>query len=157
MAFNRKEQSLLKDLQNEEKNCAEKYRKAAEAACDPTLKQIFTGIEKAEQGHYDTVTQMLAAGEAPVPKQGRGRRKGQGGQQTPKSLRSKAGGAGKQADAFLLTDLLATEKYVSGVYNTAVFEFSDAAARQALGAIQQQEQYHGKQLADYMQANGMYC
>ena len=43
------------------------------------------------------------------------------------------------------------------MYITAVFEFSDAKARQVLAAIQQQEQEHGKQLSDYMQANNMYC
>lgn len=32
--FDKKEQGLLKDLQNEEKLCVEKYRKAAENACD---------------------------------------------------------------------------------------------------------------------------
>ena len=41
MNLTKKEQSLLKDLQNEEKTCAEKYHKAAEAACDPALKQMF--------------------------------------------------------------------------------------------------------------------
>ena len=60
MPLTKKEQSLLKDLQNEEKTCAEKYQKAAEAACDPKLKQIFNQIGQAEQEHYDTVTQMLS-------------------------------------------------------------------------------------------------
>ena len=55
-----------------------------------------------------------------------------------------------------LPDLLATEKYVAAVYNTSVFEFCDEKSRQVLSGIQQQEQHHGKQLADYMQANGMY-
>ena len=38
----------------------EKYRKAAENACDAKLQHIFEKIEKAEQSHYDTVTGMLA-------------------------------------------------------------------------------------------------
>ena len=59
--------------------------------------------------------------------------------------------------AYLLSDLLSTEKFVSGVYNTAVFEFSDPQARQTLAAIQQQEQQHGKRISEYMQANGLYC
>ena len=78
-------------------------------------------------------------------------------QKAEKDLKSTASRAEKQRDAYLLSDLLGTEKYVSGVYNTAVFEFSDAKARQVLAAIQQQEQEHGKQLSDYMQANNMYC
>ena len=74
-----------------------------------------------------------------------------------KQLKANTTRAQKQSDAYLLSDLLATEKYVSGVYNTAVFEFNDPAARQVLSALQQQEQCHGKELAAYMQANGMSC
>ena len=140
MTLTKKEQGLLKDLQNEEKLCVEKYRKAA---------------EKAEQSHYDTVTGMLAG---TLPAQQGQQSKGQASRQkAEKDLKSTASRAEKQRDAYLLSDLLGTEKYVSGVYNTAVFEFSDAKARQVLAAIQQQEQEHGKQLSDYMQANNMYC
>ena len=148
MTLTKKEQGLLKDLQNEEKLCVEKYRKAAENACDAKLQHIFEKIEKAEQSHYDTVTGMLAG---TLPKGQASRQKAE------KDLKSTASRAEKQRDAYLLSDLLGTEKYVSGVYNTAVFEFSDAKARQVLAAIQQQEQEHGKQLSDYMQANNMYC
>ena len=151
----KKEQGLLKDLQNEEKLCVEKYRKAAENACDAKLQHIFEKIEKAEQSHYDTVTGMLAG---TLPSQQGQQSKGQASRQkAEKDLKSTASRAEKQRDAYLLSDLLGTEKYVSGVYNTAVFEFSDAKARQVLAAIQQQEQEHGKQLSDYMQANNMYC
>ena len=72
-------------------------------------------------------------------------------------LKSSVSRAEKKSDAYLLADLLATEKFVSGVYNTAVFEFGDEKSRQTLSAIQQQEQHHGKEIADYMTANGMYC
>lgn len=155
MTFNKKEQSLLKDIQNEEKLCCEKYRKAAEAACDPTLQKIFSKLEKTEQSHYDTVTQMLSGTIPTQQKQNRGQ--GAKRQAAPKNLKSKVSRAEKQADAYLLGDLLATEKYVSSVYNVSVFEFSDEKARQTLSDIQQQEQHHGKELSDYMQANGMYC
>ena len=155
MTLTKKEQGLLKDLQNEEKLCVEKYRKAAENACDAKLQHIFEKIEKAEQSHYDTVTGMLAG---TLPAQQGQQSKGQASRQkAEKDLKSTASRAEKQRDAYLLSDLLGTEKYVSGVYNTAVFEFSDAKARQVLAAIQQQEQEHGKQLSDYMQANNMYC
>lgn len=153
MNLTKKEQSLLKDLQNEEKICAEKYHKAAEAACDPALKQMFARLEKAEQNHYDTVTGMLA-GETPTlkPGQSQNAKKAQ-----PEPQRAQVSRAEKKSDAYLLADVLATEKFVSGVYNTAVFEFSDPAARSALTAIQQQEQQHGKEISDYMTANGLYC
>ena len=153
MQLTKKEQSLLKDLQNEEKTCAEKYHKAAEAACDPALKQMFTRLEAAEQNHYNTVTGMLA-GETPTLKPGQGQNARQSAQKPERSTVSRAE---KKSDAYLLADVLATEKFVSGVYNTAVFEFSDPAARSALTAIQQQEQQHGKEIADYMTANGLYC
>ena len=151
MNLTKKEQSLLKDLQNEEKTCAEKYHKAAEAACDPALQQMFARLEKAEQNHYDTVTSMLA-GETPTLKPGQSQNA-----KKPEPQRAQVSRAEKKSDAYLLADVLATEKFVSGVYNTAVFEFSDPAARNALAAIQQQEQHHGKEIADYMTANGLYC
>ena len=151
MPMTKKEQSLLKDLQNEEKLCAEKYSKAAEAACDPALKTMLGQIAKAEQNHYDTVTDMLA-GKVPAPAAAQPKA---AKEQTPP--RSTATRAGKKQDAYLLADLLATEKYVAGVYNTAVFEFNDPAARQVLAGIQQAEQNHGRELAEYMQANGMSC
>ena len=146
-----KEQGLLKDLQSEEKLCTEKYQKAAAAACDPQLQEMFSKIAGEEQGHYETVTQMLS-GRVPSPKN----------PQQPEAvqkaaLQSKADSAGRQADEYLLKDLLAMEKYTAGVYNISVFEFSDGQARQVLNEIQTQEQNHGKQLSDYMQANGMYC
>ena len=155
MTLTKKEQGLLKDLQNEEKLCVEKNPQAPEKARDAQLAHIFEKIQKAEQSHYDTVTGMLAG---TLPAQQGQQSKGQASRQkAEKDLKSTASRAEKQRDAYLLSDLLGTEKYVSGVYNTAVFEFSDAKARQVLAAIQQQEQEHGKQLSDYMQANNMYC
>ena len=151
MTLTKKEQSLLKDLQNEEKMCAEKYQRAAENANDPLLKEMFNQIGQTEQDHYNTVTEMLA-GNVPQPKGVEAKR-----QKTAEQLKSQANRAGKKQDAYLLDDLLATEKYVSAAYNTSVFEFSDEQARQVLSGIQQQEQHHGKQLSDYMQANGIYC
>ena len=156
MTWTQKEKNFLKDLQSEEKLCAEKYHKAAEAACDGTLKQILQKIEKAEQGHCDTVTGMLA-GTMPAP-QSQG--KAQAGRaRSAKSLKAKTTRAQKQSDAYLLADLLATEKYVAGVYNTAVFEFNDPAARQVLAGIQIQQaaQNPGRDRPAYMQANARAC
>ena len=151
MNLTTKEQGLLKDLQSGEKLCTEKYQKAAAAACDPVLQGMFSKIAGEEQGHYDTVTQMLS-GVVPTPKS-----KQQPEAAQKPDLQSKADCAGQQADQYLLKDLLSTEKYIAGVYNVSVFEFSDEQARQVLNDIQTQEQNHGKQLSDYMQANGMYC
>ena len=59
-------------------------------------------------------------------------------------------------DADFCTDLLMTEKYVSNAYNTAVFEFTDTNARQALNHIQKEEQQHGEGIFNYMQKKGLY-
>ncbi|MGI5876738.1 MAG: spore coat protein, partial [Dethiobacteria bacterium] len=61
-----------------------------------------------------------------------------------------------QEDAALCTDMLMTEKYVSGTYDTAIFEFTDPGARQVLNHIQKEEQQHGEGIFNYMQSNGMY-
>ena len=51
MAFTKKEQSLLKDIQNEEKLCAEKYHRAAENAHDAKLKHIFEKTRTGRANH----------------------------------------------------------------------------------------------------------
>jgi spore coat protein CotF len=61
-----------------------------------------------------------------------------------------------QADAMLCSDMLMTEKYVSGAYDTAIFEFADTNVRQALNHIQKEEQEHGEGIFNYMSSNGMY-
>ena len=55
----------------------------------------------------------------------------------------------------VIEDLLAAEKYASGEYDIRVFEFGDAGVRNVLGAIQRQEQGHGKSISDYMKVNAM--
>lgn len=151
MAWTKKEQNFLKDLQSEEKLCVEKYQRAAENACDRTLTSLFNEIEKAEKHHYDVVTEMLS-GTVPAQKAQQPSQK-----KDPHALKSTANRAEKQRDAYLLNDLLSTEKYIAGVYNTSVFEFTDPAARNVLAEIQRQEQEHGKSISEYMQANNMSC
>lgn len=63
---------------------------------------------------------------------------------------------GNTDDQTLLGDLLSTEKYVSGFYDTAVFEAADSKVRQALQHIQKDEQNHGEKLFNYMNSHGMY-
>lgn len=61
-----------------------------------------------------------------------------------------------QTDYHLCNDLLMTEKYVSGTYNTAIFEFRDTNIRQVLNHIQKEEQQHGEDIFNYMLNQGMY-
>ena len=61
----------------------------------------------------------------------------------------------KQNDAFLATDCIATEKLVSGEYNTDVFVFGESGVRKLLADIQVEEQNHAEMLYKYKMANGM--
>lgn len=49
-----------------------------------------------------------------------------------------------------------TEKYVSGVYNTSIFEFKDTRVSDILNHIQKEEQKHGEAIFQYMDSKGMY-
>ena len=62
----------------------------------------------------------------------------------------------RQKDKFLCQDALSMEKYVSGAYNTSIFEFTDENVRNALNHIQKEEQEHGEQLYHFMAVNNMY-
>ena len=59
-------------------------------------------------------------------------------------------------DKFLCSDLLATEKYISGTYDTGIFEAANPVVRQALQHIQDDEQHPEQQLFNYMSSHGMY-
>lgn len=79
-----------------------------------------------------------------------------GSMQSSSQTSSSAKSGANQADAMLCNDMLMTEKYVSGAYDTAIFEFTDSNVRQALNHIQKEEQKHGEDLFNYMSSNGMY-
>ena len=68
-----------------------------------------------------------------------------------------AGNPDKENDCFLCTDLLATEKHASHLYDTCIFEFKDEGVRSVLNHIQKEEQEHGKKIYDYMAVNAMYA
>jgi len=65
-------------------------------------------------------------------------------------------GSGNDIDAFLCNDLLNTEKYISGTYDTTIFEFTNPQVRQILNHIQKEEQKHGEDIFLYMQSHNMY-
>lgn len=67
------------------------------------------------------------------------------------------GNSGKPvSDKDLCTDILMTEKYVSGAYDTAIFEFRDPQIRNILNHIQKEEQQHGEAVFKYMESKGLY-
>jgi spore coat protein CotF len=76
-------------------------------------------------------------------------------QQQPFQPQGNSAGYSK-SDKDLCTDMLMTEKYVSGSYDTAIFEFRDPQVRNILNHIQKEEQQHGEAIFNYMENNGMY-
>lgn len=59
-----------------------------------------------------------------------------------------------QQDADLCTDLLSIEKYVSGTYDIAIFEFRDARIREALNHIQKEDSSTGSKFLIICKARG---
>lgn len=152
--ISQKERMLLEDQKNQEETCVKKYQNYASQAQDPQLKQLFNKIATEEQHHYDIINQILNGQQPnlshPQPNQ---QTMPQGGQIQQTSLQ---GAMSNQGDKVLCSDLLSTEKYVSGTYDTVIFECVNPTIRQALQHIQQDEQQHGKELFDYMNSHGMY-
>jgi spore coat protein CotF len=160
--LSQKERMLLEDLKKEENLCVKKYQNCAKQAQDAALSQLFSKLATEEQQHYTTVDQLLKSGgqNPPAPQPG-----SQGGKQTPQpgqpggvgiNLGNPGATAGNNPDQYLLEDMLSTEKYVSGAYNTSVFESVQPNIRKNLQHIQQEEQNHGEQLFQYMHSHGMY-
>lgn len=152
-----KETLLLEDQKKHEELCIQKYSGYASQAQDPQLKQLFSTHAQQEQQHLDTINQILAGKVPNMQAQGQQQSQQQG--QQPASFSSQGQAGMEQAntnDAALCNDLLMTEKYVSGAYDTAIFEMTDTNVRQALNHIQKEEQQHGEDIFNYMKNNGMY-
>jgi len=152
MQLTQKETSLLKDLKEQEQTCVEKYSKYSADAHDKQLKGLFTEIGQIEQQHLDTINQIIT-GTVPSMQSG-------GNKQAKKNFSptysATSSDTNMQKDQYLCTDLLSTEKHVSSVYNTSIFEFKDTNIRNVLNHIQKEEQEHGEQIYNYMAQNGMY-
>ena len=155
LQLSQKEKSLLMDQRTHEETCVEKYNKCANLAQDPQLKQLFTIHATQEQEHLNTINQILM-GQVPSV----GGQQSQAQQPTPAAaqapMNATVPGNYNQEDSKLCKDMLMTEKYVSGAYDTAIFEFRDSNIRQVLNHIQKEEQKHGEELFQYMQTQGMY-
>ncbi len=65
-------------------------------------------------------------------------------------------GSGAADEASMCTDMLMTEKYMSGAYDTSIFESSHPELRKALQRIQEDEQKHGEGIFNYMKQKGLY-
>jgi len=159
LQLTQKEKQLLQDQKSHEEVCIQKYQKNAQQAADPRLKELFQSYAQQEQQHLNTINSILSD---QVPNMNQGQQSQQpqqfqpSAQGIPQAQTSAASSGASQADAMLCNDMLMTEKYVSGAYDTAIFEFTDSGVRQALNHIQKEEQQHGEGIFNYMNSQGMY-
>lgn len=149
MTLTQKETTLLNDLKSQEQLCIDKYTYYESEACDPALKSVFSEIKATEQSHLSTITRMLSGEEVKMPAQ------------TPEAKKtqcapSSCSAENKKRDEYLCKDALTTEKHVSSLYNTCIFEFSSPTLRDTLAHIQKEEQNHGEAIYSYMSMNNMY-
>ena len=149
--LSQKERMFLEDGKAQEEVCVEKYKNYSEQAGAPELKQLFNKLSGEEQHHYDIINQML---QGQQPNLSHNQQTQQIQQPVAQSTTKQA--ANNQHDKMLCTDLLSTEKYVSGTYDMDVFESANPTVRQAMQHIQQEEQKHGEELFNYMNSHGMY-
>ncbi|ADY54636.1 hypothetical protein Sgly_0267 [Syntrophobotulus glycolicus DSM 8271] len=156
--LSQKEKMFLEELKSQEDICIQKYNNYASQTTCPQLKQIFQNHAQTEQHHFDSLTQILS-GQVPNIQQSSGNKSNfqQPDQwEMKKSASDNQQPADKKKNEYLCHDALSVEKYVSGTYDTAIFEFRDPNIRQVLNHIQSEEQQHGEELFNYMHSNGMY-
>ncbi len=134
-----------------------------------TINQLLQGQQVTmQQGQGQQMTMQAGQGQQMTMQAGQGQQQGQyqaqrqgqqGGQgmgQGQQQGGQARAGMTMQSDAILCNDMLMTEKYVSGTYDTAIFESANPNIRQALQHIQKEEQQHGEGIFNYMQQHGMY-
>lgn len=151
MLLTQKEESLIKDLQDQEKLCIDKYNYYAEAAKDPELKNLFNRLKTNEQDHFKALSQILDNETNNISYE-----RLNAAQYTPQATYDETSNINdKEHDKFLCTDCIATEKYVSSAYNNDLFQFASTNVREALNHIQTDEQNHAEMIYKYKSINGM--
>lgn len=157
ITLSQKERMLLEDQKNHEQICIDKYSNYANKAQDNQLKQLFKTNEQIERSHLDSINQILN-GQLPQTNTQQNTSSSQNmmNQNPSINLNAAQQGGMNMNDCQMCTDMLMTEKYVSGAYDTAIFEFKDTSVRDVLNHIQKEEQQHGEAIFKYMESNGMY-
>lgn len=151
MQLSQQEATVIKDLQQQEKSCVDKYRFYEESANDRQLKDLFRRIGDEEQEHFDSLGKLLK-GEMPMVKDATTGTEGY----TPTMTYSESDNSdAKKHDDFLCTDLIATEKLVSSTYNNDLFRFAATGVRKLLNHIQTEEQNHAEMIFKYKTVNSM--
>lgn len=120
---------LLNDDKSMEEICVIKYQNYSAQANDPELKQLFNKLSTEEQHHYDMLNQMIQ-GQQPNMNHTQQQQNQTQQSQQQKNQSQKLSGYSmvNTGDKVLCTDLLATEKYVFGTYDIAVFESANSSA-----------------------------
>ena len=157
ITLTQKERMLLEDQKSHEQLCIEKYTNYANQAKDNQLKQIFNANGQVERTHLDSINQLLS-GTIPQINQQQNQNSTQntGNQGSSTNITNTQSNCINLSDADMCSDLLMTEKYVSGTYDTTIFEFRDTRVRDVLNHIQKEEQKHGEAIFQYMDSKGMY-
>ncbi|SHI94673.1 Spore coat protein CotF [Clostridium cavendishii DSM 21758] len=151
ITLSQKEKSLLEDQKKHEQLCIEKYTQYSSQTKDTQLKQLFDANAEVEKNHLNSINQLL---NGTIPDMNQKQNQGSS-QASINNSTTQSTGTGL-SDADMCTDLLMTEKYVSGTYDTTIFEFRDTNARDVLNHIQKEEQKHGEAIFKYMESHGMY-
>jgi spore coat protein CotF len=151
LSLSQKERMLLQDQKSHEQLCIDKYTNYANQAQDTQLKQLFTNLASVEQQHLNSVNQLLS-GQVPQVNQ---QQTSNQNQQKNMNNTQVAGMCGV-SDTEMCKDMLTTEKYISGTYDTTIFECGQTNVRDVLNHIQKEEQQHGESIFKYMQSKGMY-
>ena len=157
ITLSQKERTLLEDQKKHEQICIEKYTNYANQAKDTQLKQIFNANGQSERTHLDSINQLLS-GKIPQmnQQQNQGSAQPVANPSSTTNMNNTQSSGVNLSDADMCTDLLMTEKYVSGTYDTTIFEFRDTKVRDVLNHIQKEEQKHGEAIFQYMESKGMY-
>lgn len=151
MILTEKETAAIKDLQQQEQTCIEKYQRYSCGAQDTVLKDLFKTLQSKEQEHFNSLQQVLGGS---VPSCNCNDSDGRN--YNPKATYDKMSDSeAKKTDNFLATDCIVSEKLASSEYNTDIFRFKDSSVRKLLADIQIEEQNHAEMLYKYKTVNGM--
>ncbi len=151
MILSEKQKSLVKDLQDQEKLCVQKYEHGEQQARDPELKKLFQCIKENEQEHFNSLSQLLT-GTCPSININDNTSRNYNPQATYFGSFNQED---KDFDQYLCTDSIATEKYVSSAYNNDLFQFAEPEIRRLFNNIQTEEQNHAEMIYKYKTVNNM--
>ncbi|WP_368488710.1 spore coat protein [Clostridium sp. BJN0013] len=153
VSLSNKERSLLEDQKSHEAVCIQKYTNYANQARDSQLKQLFLNNASIEQEHLNSINSLL---QGQVPDTNNKQSTTNVNSSMNNSSSSSLPAGNQVSDADMCKDMLMTEKYISGTYDTSIFEFKDTNVRDVLNHIQKEEQKHGESIYKYMESKGLY-